>query len=107
VHRLDLFGSAARRDFDPGRSDLDFIVEFERSTPLHPFDAYFELKEELEALLGRSVDLVVDGTIENPYRKASIERSREIVLCSVTRAPISGTRSTMRLSSQTTCFAPP
>ena len=44
VHRLDLFGSAARRDFDPGRSDLDFIVEFEHSTPLHPFDAYFELR---------------------------------------------------------------
>jgi uncharacterized protein len=79
VRRLDLFGSAARGDFDPGRSDLDFIVEFDRSTPLHPFDAYFGLKEELEALLGRNVDLVVDGTIENPYRKASIEQSREIV----------------------------
>ncbi len=79
VRRLDLFGSAARGDFDPGRSDLDFIVEFDRSTPLHPFDAYFGLKEELEALLGRSVDLVIDGTVRNPYRKASIEQSREIV----------------------------
>jgi predicted nucleotidyltransferase len=79
VRRLDLFGSAARGDFDPGRSDLDFIVEFERSMPLHPFNAYFGLKEELEALLGRKVDLVIDGTIENPYRKTSIERNREVV----------------------------
>ena len=28
VRRLDLFGSAARGDFDPERSDLDFLVEF-------------------------------------------------------------------------------
>ena len=25
---LDLFGSAVREDFDPKRSDLDFVVEF-------------------------------------------------------------------------------
>jgi hypothetical protein len=43
VRRLDLFGSAARGDFDPEHSDVDFIVEFERDAPLHPFDAYFGL----------------------------------------------------------------
>jgi predicted nucleotidyltransferase len=32
VRRLDLFGSAARGDFDPERSDVDFLVEFEGST---------------------------------------------------------------------------
>ena len=30
VRRLDLFGSAARGDFVPARSDLDFLVD---STP--------------------------------------------------------------------------
>jgi len=29
VRRLDLFGSAATGHFDPARSDLDFLVEFE------------------------------------------------------------------------------
>ncbi|MDQ3480300.1 MAG: nucleotidyltransferase domain-containing protein, partial [Actinomycetota bacterium] len=29
VRRLDVFGSAIRDDFDPGRSDVDFLVEFE------------------------------------------------------------------------------
>jgi predicted nucleotidyltransferase len=77
VRRLDLFGSAARGDFDPEHSDVDFIVEFERDTPLHPFDAYFGLKEALEALLGRLVDLVEAGAVRNPYLKASIEASRE------------------------------
>lgn len=79
VRRLDLFGSAARGDFDPERSDVDFLVEFERDMPFHPFDAYFGLKEELEELLSRKVDLVMTGTVRNPYRKASIERDRETI----------------------------
>ncbi len=79
VHRLDLFGSAARGDFDPQRSDIDFLVEFDRSAPQHPFDAYFGFKEALEALFGRSVDLVEAGAVRNPFLKASIEQSRENV----------------------------
>jgi len=79
VRRLDLFGSAARGDFDPARSDFDFIVEFDRSAPQHPFDSYFGLKEELEVLFGRKVDLVELSAVRNPYLKASIEQSRENV----------------------------
>jgi uncharacterized protein len=79
VRRLDLFGSAARGDFDPEHSDVDFLVEFDRSAPQHPFDAYFGLKEALEELLRRPVDLVEAGAVRNPYLKASIERSRENV----------------------------
>jgi predicted nucleotidyltransferase len=79
VRRLDLFGSAARGDFDPEHSDFDFLVEFNRSAPQHPFDAYFGLKEELGALFGRKVDLVELSAVRNPYLKASIEGSREPV----------------------------
>ena len=79
VRRLDLFGSAARGDFDPERSDLDFLVEFDRSAPQNPFDGYFGLKEALEELFGRPVDLVEAGAVRNPYLKASIEQSRENV----------------------------
>jgi predicted nucleotidyltransferase len=77
VRRLDLFGSAARGDFDPVCSDFDFIVEFDRSSPQHPFDTYFGLKEGLEALLGRKVDLVELNAVRNLYLKASIEDSPE------------------------------
>jgi predicted nucleotidyltransferase len=79
VRRLDLFGSAARGDFDLEKSDIDFLVEFDRSAPRHPFDACFGLKEALEELLGRPVDLVEAGAVRNPYLKASIEESREKV----------------------------
>jgi hypothetical protein len=33
VRRLEVFGSAARADFDPASSDLDFLVEFEPMAP--------------------------------------------------------------------------
>jgi hypothetical protein len=33
VRRLDVFGSAARGDFDSARSDIDFLVEFDSSAP--------------------------------------------------------------------------
>ena len=78
VRRLDLFGSAARGDFEPGRSDVDFLVEFDRAHPdALSLKTYFGLKEALQDLLGRPVDLVEPIALKNPYLKASIERSRE------------------------------
>jgi uncharacterized protein len=81
VRRLAVFGSAARgEDFDPERSDVDFLVEFDPSAPNAPsLKTYFGLKDSLEALFGRSVDLVEPGAVRNPYLKASIARSREPV----------------------------
>ena len=77
--RLELFGSAARDDFDPARSDLDFLVTLGRGQEKSAFDAYFELKDDLEALFGRPVDLVSVGAVRNPYVLASIERDRQLV----------------------------
>ena len=80
VRRLDLFGSAARGDFDPQRSDVHFLVEFDRTHPdALSLRTYFGLQEALEGLLGRPVDLVEPGAVRNPYLKASIEGSREPV----------------------------
>ena len=79
VRRLDLFGSAARDDFDPGRSDLDFLVEFDPPPEALLFTTFFDLKEALEAPFGRNVDLVEPRAIRNPYFKESVESSRESV----------------------------
>ena len=79
VRRLDVFGSAARGDFDPKRSDVDFVVEFERDAPGKALDIYFGFKEALEVLFARPVDLVVAEAVENPYLRRDIERSRETV----------------------------
>ena len=77
VHRLDVFGSAARgEDFEPARSDLDFLVEFQPLQPGAYVDAFFGLKEGLEELFGRPVDLISAAAIRNPYFRASVERTR-------------------------------
>ncbi|MBE2244499.1 MAG: nucleotidyltransferase family protein [Burkholderiaceae bacterium] len=78
ARRLDVFGSAARDDFDPATSDIDFLVEFD-DDPTRLFDRYFGLKESLEALFGRPVDLVTDSALENPCFRASVESERRPV----------------------------
>lgn len=78
VRRLDVFGSAAREgDFDPDRSDVDFLVEFAADEPPLSLAQFFELRDELARVVGRPVDLVTAGSVRSPYISASIERSRE------------------------------
>lgn len=76
VRRLCVFGSAVTDRFDPERSDVDFLVEFGDGSP-ESFDTYFGLKEALEDLLGRPVDLVEPVALENPYFAASVGETAE------------------------------
>jgi predicted nucleotidyltransferase len=79
VRRLDLFGSAARGGFDPVRSDLDLLVSFEPMPPAAYADAYFGLKAALEEATGRSVDLLTEAALENPYLRRRIEAERRLL----------------------------
>lgn len=56
VRELAVFGSHARAEAGPA-SDVDLLVEFEPGTSVG-FVALSRLRRELEALFGRSVDLV-------------------------------------------------
>lgn len=77
VERLALFGSALRDEFDYGRSDLDFVVEFAPMSPQEHAGAYFGLLEALESLFARRVDLVEIGVVRNPYLRREIEEQQE------------------------------
>ena len=79
VLRLALFGSATRDDFDPERSDFDFLVDFEDLPPGEHADCYFGLLQGLESLLGRPVDLVESSTLRNPYLRREIEATQVLV----------------------------
>jgi predicted nucleotidyltransferase len=76
VRRLDLFGSAARDDFDERRSDVDLLVEFVDLTVTNAADRYLGLMVDLEDLLGRPVDLVSATSIRNPYFREELQRTR-------------------------------
>jgi len=79
VRRLELFGSAARDDFDPARSDLDFLVEFGDVPDGQLANCYFGLLFALEDLFQRSIDLVMTDAIKNPYFLAAIAASRTVL----------------------------
>lgn len=79
VRRLEVFGSALRSDFDPKQSDIDFLVGFSEVHPLGAFERYFGLKEALERLFHRSVDLIEERAIRNPYFREAIERDRVLL----------------------------
>ena len=52
IARLELFGSAARGDFDPQTGDLDFFVTLEHLGWKGSFDRYISFKFDLEELFG-------------------------------------------------------
>ena len=79
VRRLELFGSAAVGRDRPGKSDLDFLVEFDPLPSGRYADTYFGLLENLQQLFGRPVDLVVASAIRNPYFRDSVERTKTLV----------------------------
>jgi uncharacterized protein len=77
VRRLDLFGPAVTDRFGPAHSDLDMLVVFDDLPPGLYADAYFSLKQGLESLYGRDVDLVTDTALQNPYFRRAVEAQRQ------------------------------
>lgn len=75
VRRLDVFGSVLTEAFNT-QSDIDFIVEFERDGYVGAFDQLMELKEDLEKLFSRPVDLIVNRPFRNPHFQREIEKTR-------------------------------
>jgi predicted nucleotidyltransferase len=79
VQRLELFGSATGFAFDPRHSDADFLVEFEPLAEGEHANAYFGLRESLESLLARPIDLVMTRAIRNRYFLEAIEPTRTLL----------------------------
>jgi predicted nucleotidyltransferase len=79
VVRLDAFGSALRNDYRPGESDIDLLVVFSPMEPRDLADAYFGLLDELRALLGAEVDLVMADAVKNRYIAREIEATKQLV----------------------------
>jgi len=75
VRKLDVFGSAIRDDFDPQRSDVDVLVEFEPRVSAS-FSNLVALKTALERLLGCPVDVLELHAIRNRRLRYYIEKSK-------------------------------
>ena len=80
ISELALFGSVLRSDFDQKNSDIDVLITF---IPGHSWGwEIVTMKEELEIIFNRPIDLVTKSAIENsknPYRKKEILESYQVV----------------------------
>ena len=67
AHDVRVFGSVARGDFDD-KSDVDLLIQLDSSnlTGMRYFGVLEELREELEGLLGRPVDVVDELGLQDP-----------------------------------------
>ncbi|HSV98971.1 MAG TPA: hypothetical protein VLI39_02285 [Sedimentisphaerales bacterium] len=74
VSRLDLIGPAARGDC-PDENEVDVLVRFTHDGG-EIFNRFFDLKEGLEEVFGRAVDVTVEETVKSPVLWESIEQSR-------------------------------
>lgn len=73
LKRLDIVGSAARDDFS-AESDVDVLVSFNGDDRL--FERYFDLQERLEKIFERSVDVIEERAVKNPYFRRMIDKDR-------------------------------
>jgi hypothetical protein len=66
IRKLSLFGSVLHGDFDPQRSDVDVLAEFESDG--HPGWEFFGWAEDLASVLGRKVDLHTPNSLSQYFR---------------------------------------
>ena len=79
VKKLELFGSAARGEFDTAHSDLDFIVQMKGRREPGYARRFCDFADALEALYGRPVDLLTELMIMYPFFKAAIAQERTVL----------------------------
>ncbi len=76
VKALYIFGSVLGPRFSAGKSDLDFLVEFNEPS----FDAFFELLENLKALFKyENIDLITVDSLKNKVIRNQVLASREVL----------------------------
>ncbi len=78
VKTLYAFGSVLTYQFN-GESDIDFIVDFKHIAVEDYADNYFDFKFLLQDILERSIDLVEEKAIRNPYFRQSVNIQRQLV----------------------------
>ena len=77
VTELSLFGSVLREDFR-NDSDVDVLIGFAPDAPWSLWDLS-ALRDELESMLGRRVDLLEKKGLRNPFLRHAVLTSRQIL----------------------------
>ena len=78
VKELYLFGSVLTDEFNDS-SDIDMLIQFNPIDLTKYFDNYMDLKEKLEDILKRPVDLVENQAIKNPIFRKIVDREKKLL----------------------------
>ena len=78
VKELYLFGSILTNDFNE-LSDIDMLIQFYQIDLMDYFDNYMDLKEKLEVLFQRTIDLVENQAIRNPIFRSVVDRNKQLI----------------------------
>ena len=73
IRKLSLFGSVLREDFDPARSDVDDLEEFEPG--VRPGLKFFGYGQELAEVIGRKVDFNTAEWLSKYFRDEVIREA--------------------------------
>lgn len=76
VEHLYLFGSAVSGNLTE-TSDFDILVDFKPIPTSGYATNFFSLKDELEFILERKVDLITQSSLRNPYFIQSVEQTKQ------------------------------
>lgn len=78
VKQLFLFGSILTERFNE-KSDIDMLIQFSTIDLKDYFDNYMDLKEKLELLFNRQIDLVENQAIKNPIFRKVVDREKKLI----------------------------
>jgi len=78
VSQLSVFGSILTNKYNKN-SDIDLLVNFSNIDLQNYADNYFSLKQALEEIFMRQVDLLEDKAIKNPYLRKSNDSSKRLI----------------------------
>jgi predicted nucleotidyltransferase len=78
VKSLFAFGSVCTDKFKE-TSDIDLLISFNPMEPADYADTYFTLAEKFEELFNRSVDLVTDRSLSNPYFIDTVNKTKTLL----------------------------
>ncbi len=78
VKSLFAFGSVLNEKFND-KSDVDLIVNFEEIELLAYADNFFDFKFSLEKIFNRTIDLLEEEAIKNPFFLKSINKHKRLI----------------------------
>lgn len=78
VNKLFVFGSVLNDSFTD-ESDIDLVVDFEKIDLNEYADNYFDLKDQLESIFNRPVDLLEEKGIRNPFLRKQIDFEKRLI----------------------------